>query len=255
VWPTLPAGLWSKRPGRTVRHRNTQDNFYSLPLSQYKDRWIFLNLYEDDFHDKGRTFQERASPALRQGRSMDLITHSSIQFSIYHPFYAFQEKEQYLLDYFIRDIGPSCSLSSLYNPYISLMVPLCFESTILQSALLAAAANQLCLLGKDQFTEQACYYKFMALQGIRLGISSGIYDDDTIAAILMLCFHEVRLSHYACSVASSIPSDMEYRYRMPAIYRGSCISVPGCRYSTAMRLAAHQNCGNFSECISWRTLS
>jgi hypothetical protein len=35
----------------------------------------------------------------------------------------------------------------LYNPYISLLVPLCFVSITLRHAVLAVSANQLCLLG------------------------------------------------------------------------------------------------------------
>jgi hypothetical protein len=176
-----------------VGNRNTEANFHGIPLSQYKDRWIFLNLNEEDFQDNKLVSRKRASLP-HWHRSLDLITDSSIFLSIHHPFHALQEMERHLLDYFIQDIGPSCSLSGFHNPYVSLVVPLCFESTTLRHALLAVAANQLCLLGNHQFTEQTCFYKHMALQGIRLEISTGAYDDGTVASILMLCFHEVRLS-------------------------------------------------------------
>lgn len=99
--------------------------------------------------------------------------------------------ESYLLDYFIRGISPSCSLSDEHNPYISLVVPLCFDSVTLRQALLAVAANQLCLLGEEQFTEKACLYKHLALQSLRQTIAAGVHDDGTMASILMLCFHEV----------------------------------------------------------------
>lgn len=175
-----------------MHNRTTEAIFQGVPLTQYNNRWVFLNLTKDDFQDTDSL--SRTRPSLQPCHTMDHSTNSSIPTSIYHPLHSFPDTESYLLDYFIRGISPSCSLSELHNPYISLVVPLCFVSITLRHALLAVAANQLCLLGEDQFTEQVCRYKHMALQGLQQEISAGVHDDGTVASILMLCFHDVRLS-------------------------------------------------------------
>ena len=167
--------------------------FQGVSLTQYTNRWVFLNLNECDFQDTDGVSPTQPSPQPLHN-SMDLSANSSIPTSIYHPLHSFPDTESYLLDYFVRGISPSCSLSELHNPYISLVVPLCFFSITLRHALLAVAANQLRLLGKDQFTEKVYRYKHMALQGLRQEISAGVHDDGTVASILMLCFHDVRLS-------------------------------------------------------------
>lgn len=196
--------MWSKRPGATVQNRITKGKFQGVSLTQYNNRWVFLNLNEHHFQNTDRMPRTRPSPRPRH-RSMNLSINPSISTSIYHPLHSFLDKESYLLDYFIRGIGPSCSLSEMHNPYISLVVPLCFISVTLRHTLLAVAANQLCLVGKDQFTEQACDYKHIALQGLRKEISAGVHDDGTVASILMLCFHEVFMRYVSHVLLQSIP--------------------------------------------------
>lgn len=120
----------------------------------------------------------------------------------YHPFQSFPETDGYLLDYFIRGISPSCSLSTSHNPYISLVIPLCFSSQTLLNALLAVAANQLCLLGRPQLRQEACHYKDKALQGLRREVCTSMQDEGTVAAVLMLCFQDVRV--YLVRVAYSL---------------------------------------------------
>ncbi len=109
----------------------------------------------------------------------------------YHPFHTFPETDSYLLDYFIRGISPSCSLSTSHNPYISLVIPLCFTSQTLRNALLAVAANQLCLLGRPQLRQEACHYKDKALQGLQRELSNSLQDEGAVAAVVMLCFQDV----------------------------------------------------------------
>ncbi|CAP98952.1 Pc22g16640 [Penicillium rubens Wisconsin 54-1255] len=183
-------GVWTKRPGTTAHNRKTESVFQGLPLTQYTSRLFFLNLNEGDFQDSDDVPRTHSSAQVCPN-SIDICTDLSIQSSIYHPLYSFPDTETYLLDYFIRGISPSCSLSELYNPYISLLVPLCFVSITLRHAVLAVSANQLCLLGKDQFAEQVCHHKHMALQGLRREISAGVHADATVASILMLCFHDI----------------------------------------------------------------
>lgn len=177
-----------------------------MPLAQYANRWVFLNLGNADFQDTDST--PRRSPSLQSCRRGSFSTNSiptPTRPIFRHPLHSFPDTESYLLDYFIRGISPACTLSELHNPYTSLVVPLCFVSVTPRHALLAVAANQLCLLGKDRFTEQACRYKDLALQGIRQKISSGMHDDATITSILMLCFQEVRHSARALPVSHARP--------------------------------------------------
>ncbi|KAJ5094192.1 hypothetical protein N7456_010053 [Penicillium angulare] len=189
-------GVWSKKGGTAVPDRITETGFQEAPLTQYNGRWVFLNLNEHDFQDIHETRSvPRTCPSLHpHQRIIYPFTSLSIPTSIYHPLHSFPDTESYLLDYFIRDISPHCSLSELNNPYTSFVVPLGFVSVTLRHALLAVAANRLYLLGKDEYAEQVCYYKHMALRGLQQELSAGVHDDGTVASILMLCFQDVSLS-------------------------------------------------------------
>lgn len=171
--------------------------FQGVPLDQYVNRWVFLNLGNADFHD---THSAPRPQSRRSGSVTASWTPTPTSPISNHPLQSFPDTESYLLDYFIRGIGPACTLSELHNPYVSLLVPLCFVSITLRHALLAVAGSQRCLLGDDQFTEQTCRYKDLALQGIRQEISTGMHDDATVASILMLCFQEVRRSTFTLPV-------------------------------------------------------
>ncbi|UPK94459.1 hypothetical protein LCI18_005394 [Fusarium solani-melongenae] len=179
-------GVWTKRPGTNMRKPINRAIFQGVPLDQYANRWVFLNLGNVDFQDTDIA----PCPPLQSCRSASW-TPTPTSSIFHHPLHSFPDTESYLLDYFIRGISPACTLSELHNPYASLLVPLCFVSVTLRHALLAVAGNQLCLLGEDQFMEQAYRYKDLALQGIRQEISSGMHDDATVASILMLCFQEI----------------------------------------------------------------
>ena len=116
---------------------------------------------------------------------------SLVPISLGHPLATYSAVEQYLLNYFIEGIGPSCSLSPLANPYISHITPLAFEDDTLRSALLAVAGNQRRLLGDARFQRETLLYKNRALAGLQRCIAQGVIDDGPTATILMLCFHDV----------------------------------------------------------------
>ncbi|KAL4805925.1 fungal-specific transcription factor domain-containing protein [Aspergillus unguis] len=163
-------GLWTKRPSKTSQ---TRAPFRAVPLDTYIDNWIFVNTTTNDISSK-------------PDPSLDLELPVS-----YHPLHSFPQSESYLLDYFIRGISPSCSLSSSHNPYTSLIIPLCFTSNTLLHTLLAVAANQLYLLGHEHFQQSACFYKDKALTGLRQRMEERVYDEQTIATVLMLCFQDI----------------------------------------------------------------
>ena len=66
-----------------------------------------------------------------------------------------------------------------------------FEYPVLRSALLAASANQLRLLGDRRFERDAWSHKAKAIRGVQEAIDSGVVDVGVMATILMLCFYDV----------------------------------------------------------------
>ncbi|KAL4758657.1 Zn(II)2Cys6 transcription factor [Aspergillus foveolatus] len=176
-------GVWTRRPPRAQK-QTQKALFEAVPLQPYINRWVFLNVTTSDFYPNSTECQTLSSDTL------ELAVPSPLP-STYHPLHSFPETDSYLLDYFIRGISPSCSLSTSHNPYVSLVIPLCFVSDTLRHALLAVAANQLCLLGCNQFRQKACQHKDKALRGLRHEISTGLQDDGTVATVLMLCFQDI----------------------------------------------------------------
>ncbi|KAL4995523.1 fungal-specific transcription factor domain-containing protein [Aspergillus recurvatus] len=177
-------GIWTKRPSRTQKQKQNKAPFEAVPLRPYTNRWIFLNVTTNDLYPNSTECQTLSSDGL------ELPTLSPVP-SAYHPLHKFPETDSYLLDYFIRGISPSCSLSASHNPYVSLVIPLCFVSSTLRHALLAVAANQLCLLGRSQFRQTACHHKDKALQGVRRELCTSLQDEGTVATVLMLCFQDI----------------------------------------------------------------
>ncbi|KAL3486701.1 fungal-specific transcription factor domain-containing protein [Aspergillus germanicus] len=181
-------GVWTKQPNPNSRQRRSKSDFRPVPLDSYFNRWEFLNVTFDDLAASAEVDTPHYST--RSNDSSQLLQLSPA-FSIYHPLHTFSGSDGYLLDYFIRGISPSCSLSKSHNPYISLVIPLCFVSNTLLNALLAVAANQLRLLGSTRSSHEGCHYKQIALQSLRQEISTGTQDEGTVAAVLMLCFQDI----------------------------------------------------------------
>ncbi|KAL3443239.1 fungal-specific transcription factor domain-containing protein [Aspergillus insuetus] len=182
-------GVWTKHPNSNLKQRRRKSEFRPVPLDSYVDRWEFLNVTFDDLAVSTDLDQPHGSaPSNDSGHN---LLQLSPAFSIYHPLHSVSDSDGYLLDYFIRGISPSCSLSDSHNPYISLVIPLCFISNTLRNALLAVAANQLRLLGSSQSSHEACHYKQIALQSLRHEISTSTHDEGTVAAVLMLCFQDI----------------------------------------------------------------
>ncbi|KAL2847507.1 fungal-specific transcription factor domain-containing protein [Aspergillus pseudoustus] len=182
-------GVWTKHPNTKPRRKKSV--FRPVPLDSYIDRWEFLNVTFDDLACPVRVDRPQYSSSRSNGSPPLQPLMLSPLFSIYHPLHTFSDSDAYLLDYFIRGISPSCSLSESHNPYISLVIPLSFDSNTLRNALLAVAANQLRLLGQAQSTHEACHYTQMALQSLRHEISTATHDEGTVAAVLMMCFQDI----------------------------------------------------------------
>ncbi|KAA8648012.1 Zn(II)2Cys6 transcription factor [Aspergillus tanneri] len=190
-------GIWSKtqRADPISLSFDVGSGFFAIPLDQYIGRWIFLNTTPTDFAGD-RSFSEEDDCVDVHRR--ELLTNAMVCpgtqltiTSLGHPLAAYSKTEAYLLDYFIQGIGPHCALSPNDNPYISLVMPLCFEYPSLQNSLLAVSGNQLRLIGDTRFTKETLVYKSRAINGLHKAISQGIINDGVFATVLMLCFHDI----------------------------------------------------------------
>lgn len=186
--------------------KKIEQNFQAVPISQYTGRWLFLNSTYWDFGGSGdRPLEEPESLTQLYGagrRPCHFIP--SLQAPPGHPLATFAQTERYLLNYFIEGIGPNCSLSPFYNPYLSLVTPLALSHAPLRNTLLAIAANQFCRLGNVRFEKEAYICKQRALAGLQKEINEQKPSFGAIATVLMLCFHDV-CSLLLCSLLSFFP--------------------------------------------------
>ncbi|KAK2868106.1 hypothetical protein FQN49_003155 [Arthroderma sp. PD_2] len=172
---------------------NIERDFHGVPIAQYTDRWLFLNTTYWDFGSaQERPVEEPESLTQLYGKGRwSSPFNPSLRAAPCHPLLTFTQTESYLLDYFIQGIGPNCSLSPHYNPYISLVTPLALSHVPLRNTLLAIAANQFCRLGNARFEKEAYIYKQRALAGLQNEINERKPSFGAVATVLMLCFHDL----------------------------------------------------------------
>ncbi|KAE8547968.1 hypothetical protein EYB25_009761 [Talaromyces marneffei] len=204
-------GTWSKRCKRIKKPPvlELDNDFTGVPLDQYHGRWIWLNTTYNDFTgepnkwDDGENEVELFSPIgndagcwvlasgqhEQQQQQQQLLSQTLKMRSLGNPLSYYKQSEAHLLDYFIRAIGPNCSLSSSQNPYMSL-VPL-LSYTTFRNTILAVSANQLSLLGDTRYSKEARMYKQKALTGLTQIGGTSTEDFGVVASVLMLCFHDI----------------------------------------------------------------
>lgn len=104
----------------------------------------------------------------------------------------------HLLQFFVQQVAPACTLSSTYNPYLEFIAPRAHASSSLLHVVLGIAASEL------QFRQRGNLYNNMAIQ-LRTKALEGLQEEialarqpgnDTLfpqiaATTLMLCFWEV----------------------------------------------------------------
>ncbi|KAK2741383.1 Anaphase-promoting complex subunit 1 [Myotisia sp. PD_48] len=195
---TFKPGVWSKRfPGakKNTGMENAEDDFHGIPISQYIGRWVFLNTTYWDFGDESGVPDDQAEhpeslfQILNQPGQQPYIPVSRSSYD--HPLSMYPMVESYLLNYFIEAIGPNCSLSPGYNPYLALVIPISFGHLPLRNILLAISANQLRLLGDHRFEKEAYLYKQRALNGLQNEINERRASYGAVATVLMMCFHDI----------------------------------------------------------------
>lgn len=114
---------------------------------------------------------------------------------------AFRLDEELLWSYFVREICPSCSLSSKYNPYLEYVVPLASHGKAIRHALIGIAAAELeWRTGDSRYKSVSVFHKVNALRALHqdlAAISTASNLSSLIphiaATTLMLCFFEVRV--------------------------------------------------------------
>ncbi|KAL2365433.1 hypothetical protein RJZ56_001677 [Blastomyces dermatitidis] len=150
---SLLLGTWSKGSSKAVTPTKVEigHEFQPVSIDQYAGRWLFLNTTYWDFGVNG----EEPSPHRPLG----------------HPLAQCSSVESFLLDYFIRGIASFCSLSTGFNPYLSLVTPLALNyqqpHEPLRNILLAIAANQRHILGDSTYEREAFLFKQKALHGLQ----------------------------------------------------------------------------------------
>ncbi|GCB27252.1 uncharacterized transporter C757.13 [Aspergillus awamori] len=164
-----------------------------VSLDEYSGRWVFLNLTVKNYlEDTGEVdYDSDNEDTVMQGLSGESDDALQLRSVLSHPLSEYSHSESYLLQYFIQSIGPDCSLSSIDNPYITLLTPLAFCHPALRNAMVSVAANQLRLLGDARYANEAALYKNRAIQGLQQAVELQNIDDGIIGTILMLCFYDI----------------------------------------------------------------
>lgn len=98
----------------------------------------------------------------------------------------------HLLDYYINELCPKCSLSPSHNPYLSVLLPIAYEFAPLRNALLAVAANQLRLSNDHRFEASALTLKSASIRYLRHHLAAGPMDWKSLVTMVMFCFYDVR---------------------------------------------------------------
>ncbi|PGH06732.1 hypothetical protein GX51_02173 [Blastomyces parvus] len=168
-------GTLSKRSSKAITPTKIGigPEFHPVPIDQYTGRWLFLNTTYWDFGVNEEKVVATCSLAqlTEVVQSSNGLARPSPHRPLGHPLAQCSLVESFLLDYFIRGIAPFCSLSTGFNPYLSLVTPLALNyqqpHEPLRNILLAIAANQRQLLGDRTYEREAFLFKQKALHGLQ----------------------------------------------------------------------------------------
>lgn len=148
---------------------------YDVPISD----WMFLNL---TVHDFGSHFCERETPtppAPTQCNNTDIAyleSNLAARLASLSPSLSWNpsclnRQESHLLEYFINFITPRCALVD--NPYRDILLRLALTGARgpLMDCIMAAAANQMQIVGHGESAESALHRRDRALTGLREQVS------------------------------------------------------------------------------------
>jgi len=107
------------------------------------------------------------------------------------PYSPYLGSDAFLLDYYISELSPKCSLGSANNPYLYTLLPVAFEFEPLRHALLAATANELRLQQHVQFENVSLKLRDAAIRGLRAHLQTTEMDWKSMAVMMMFCFYDI----------------------------------------------------------------
>lgn len=108
------------------------------------------------------------------------------------PLRSFTGCEAQLLNYYIHELSPKCSLSVHLNPYLKVLLPVAFEFEPLRHTLLATSACQLYhLTGDRQYELSSLSHRSKAIRGLNTHLGKERADWKSLATIVMFCFRDV----------------------------------------------------------------
>lgn len=111
------------------------------------------------------------------------------------PILSISKMDCQLLDYYIHELSPKCSLSAQLNPYLHTLLPVAYEFEPLRHTLLAASACQLYLASGDrQYELCSLDHRSKAIRGLNKHIYKNHVDWRSLATMVMFCFRDVRSS-------------------------------------------------------------
>lgn len=203
-------GVWSRKPRTGIDSAQRFvpfSQFNQLPATQKNEpvQYTFRNLTVEDFAFRNDTGNDTeiddskltdAEP--RPTITGHDLTEDAVEIGCLPAFpqraitsHIFGGVESYLLNYFIHELGPKCSLSTKNNPYIHVLVPIAMKYQPLRDALLAASANSLRLQDDARYETLALRHKSLAMRGLRRALDANIIDWRGLATTLMFCFYDV----------------------------------------------------------------
>ncbi|KAL1607857.1 hypothetical protein SLS60_002795 [Paraconiothyrium brasiliense] len=122
--------------------------------------------------------------------SIDIYPQLSLSSSL--PLLSFSDVDSQLLDYYIHELSPKCSLSVDFNPYLNVLLPVAYEYEPLRHTLLAASACQLYHFSGDrQYELYSLRHRSKAIRGLNKHLSKEHMDWKSLATMVMFCFRDI----------------------------------------------------------------
>lgn len=175
---------------------------FEQPLTNKVSRYEFLNSTLEDFEpvswqtpprDEEEEWieEEEDEEEEADGDIEEVVRGAELACIPVPPHSPYLGSDAFLLDYYISELSPKCSLSSTNNPYLYTLLPVAFEFEPLRHALLAAAANELRLQQHAQFENLSLRLRDAAIRGLRAHLETTEMDWKSLAVMLMFCFYDI----------------------------------------------------------------
>ncbi|KAI2607187.1 fungal-specific transcription factor domain-containing protein [Hypoxylon fragiforme] len=166
--------------------------------------WMFLNMDQADFNPHSlQTNDDQLNTTLPQSNKARYQSDDTVPYPRYLSPFRLGEAEGYLWSYFYEFISPRIVLDPGFNPYRDIILKMAMYSQegALFQCILAAAANQLQSIGRNEYKPVMWLHRAKALSRLRTQIGQlasgkppevcgGTSQDQIIASTIMLTFFE-----------------------------------------------------------------